>query len=77
MFLFILLLVKNLFFSEKIWRNTKIRSSFSHVIKAVEENKRRRAEEVLRLPKSNKEGIAAVVANESLFWKKLKILSIC
>uniref|UniRef100_A0A915P7V2 Pleiotropic regulator 1 n=1 Tax=Meloidogyne floridensis TaxID=298350 RepID=A0A915P7V2_9BILA len=52
--------------AEKIWRNTKIRSSFSHVIKAVEETKRRRAEEVLRLPKSNKEGIAAVVANENV-----------
>ncbi|KAF7640344.1 hypothetical protein Mgra_00000165 [Meloidogyne graminicola] len=50
---------------EKIWRNTKIRSCFSHVIKAVEESKRRKADELLRLPKNNKEGIAAIVANEN------------
>lgn len=51
--------------AEKIWRNTKIRSNFSHVIKAVEEAKRRKTEEVLRLPKSDRDAIASAVANES------------
>jgi hypothetical protein len=55
-------------FSEKIWRNTKIRSRFSHVIKAVEEAKKRKTDKLLRLPKSNREGIAAVVASESGFF---------
>jgi len=55
-----------LYFREKIWRSTKIRSDFTHVIKAVEDAKQRRAEEMLNLPKSNQDGIAAVVGNESI-----------
>ena len=51
--------------AEKIWRNTKIRSSYSHVINAVEEAKRRKTDEILRLPKSNREAIATIISKEN------------
>uniref|UniRef100_A0A183BWA5 Pleiotropic regulator 1 n=1 Tax=Globodera pallida TaxID=36090 RepID=A0A183BWA5_GLOPA len=51
--------------AERIWRNTKVRSDFRHVMNAVEDAKKRKAEEVLRLPKSNREAVVAAVSNEN------------
>jgi len=51
--------------AEKIWRDVKIKSDFGHVKKAVEDAKRRKAEDVLRLPKNNEEGIAITIGNEN------------
>lgn len=53
-------------FSERIWRNTKIKSDFLNTIKAVETAKKKKIDDVLKLPKPIQNNIESS-GNESKF----------